>query len=149
MQVAPGSVSFVSGADALACMQQTPKGAFRWVAACCATPLGLTLPSPRVPFVGLNVHRIDTDALRGTLDDALGPLRARVNTKLKGAQAWALRADTASLLRMLAHLTPLTLRWWWRGEHRRSPFFDARTGKPAAPVERLYTQLPSRVAGCR
>ena len=77
--VSPACLEFASGIDALGCIQQSSKGALRWVATCCDTPLGLTLPSARMPFVGLDVARLDQRALPVELTELIGPLRARVN----------------------------------------------------------------------
>ncbi|MCA9663993.1 MAG: hypothetical protein KC503_00350 [Myxococcales bacterium] len=149
MQVSPAALHITRGADALACMQQSPRGALRWIARCCGTPLGLTLRSARVPFVGLDVKRVDLDRLVRPLDDVIGPLRARVNGTFARSERPALRADTRSLLSMLAHLAPLTLRWWWRGDQRRSPFFDK--GRPVVEVETLYEAREPKLLGrgCR
>lgn len=136
-QVSPASLAIRSGRDALACLQQTRKGALRWYAACCKSTLGLTLAQSRVPFVGLDVHRIDRAGMSFALVDVLGPVRACLNGRFERSERRAHRADVRSLLSMLAHLAPLTWRWWRRGDQRRSPFFDAETGAPVVEVVRL------------
>ncbi|MBV1860988.1 MAG: hypothetical protein KUG77_21405 [Nannocystaceae bacterium] len=147
-QVSPATVTIVSGQQAIACRQQTRKGALRWYASCCNTPLGLTLPNPKVPFVGLDVHALDHDEKQ--LEAVLGPLRARVNVSPRPENAKALKASHGALFSMLRHLIPLTWRWWRQGEHRSSPFFDAQ-GRPIVEVERRYEKLPAlaTTAGCR
>lgn len=150
LQVDPGSLRFAGQLDQLGCMQQTRGGALRWYARCCGTPIGLTLTSARVPFVGIDTRPLDAGALPVPLDEVIGPIRARVNHTIPRARRRALRADLRALFSMLAHLLPLTWRWWRRGAHHRSPFFDA-SGGPAAPVEVLFEQQPSlaQTMGCR
>jgi len=150
-QISPASLSITRGREHLACMQQTARGAFRWYARCCGTPLALTLAGPGVPFVGVDAHRVVQVALEGGLTGALGPVRARVNGHFRGAEARSRRADLRSLLAMLWHLVPLTFRWWRQGDHKRSPFFDASTGQPVVTPERAYAlnQPLLRTAGCR
>ncbi len=149
--VSPASLRFVSGFDSLGCVQQSRKGALRWIARCCNTPLGLTLPSHRVPFVGLDVQRLDRRALAEPLEVHLGPLRARVNGHFRGEEAKRMQADFRSLSAMLMHLAPLTFTWWRRGDHLRSPFFQRPSGSPIVDVERLYEERALQLgrSGCR
>lgn len=144
-QVTPASLTLRTGE--LHCVQQSPKGALRWFASCCATPLGLTLTTHRVPFVGLDVKRIAE--LRVPVADAIGPLRARVNGRFDRGERKALKADLRSLISMLRHLTPLTIRWWLRGDHKRSPFFERASGAPIVAVEKLYDTSLEIASGCR
>jgi len=150
-QVTPACLEIVSGQDALGCMQQSRKGALRWVALCCRTPIGLTLSSHRVPFVGLDVRRIDVDALPSQLMDVIGPVRARVNGDFPRGERALLQADARSLFGMLVHLMPLTWKWWRRGDQRRSPFFSLPTGEPVVEVEKLFSEhaLRLRSSGCQ
>ncbi len=148
-QVSPASVAISSGREHLACLQQTRNGALRWYASCCDTPIGLTLTSPNVPFVGIDAHGIDRDTLGAPLGETLGPIRARVNSPFRGGEAHRKKADGRSLLRMLWHLAPLTFRWWWRNDHKRSPFFDATTKLPSVEPQRLYATPLLGTAGCR
>ncbi|MCP4869865.1 MAG: hypothetical protein GY898_14235 [Proteobacteria bacterium] len=144
-QVTPASVTITAGREHLACLQQTKGGAFRWYARCCDSPIALTLPGPRVPFVGIDSLTVQGDGLNA----AVGPVRARVNGSFKGAAARARKADLRSLFAMLRHLMPLTFRWWWRGDHKRSPFFE--NGAPVEPVQQLYDapRTLAQTAGCR
>lgn len=146
--VSPATVKVTGGHPHLACRQQTRGGALRWYAACCNTPLGLTLRSPTVPFIGLDVHTVQRN--RHELDAVIGPLRARVNLSPRPPDARELRATNGALLSMLWHLIPLTWRWWRRGDHRRSPVFDD-AGQPVVDVDRTYASVPAlaRSSGCR
>jgi len=147
-QVSPARIAITAGRDVLACRQQTRKGALRWYASCCETPLGLTLRDATVPFVGLDIHALDVG--EASLQTVLGPLRARVNLSPRPDNAKAIKANPAALLSMLRHLIPLTWRWWRRGEQRDSPFFDAE-GTPVVSVDRRYERMPAlaKTAGCR
>ena len=136
IQVSPATLSFASGREHLQCLRQTPKGALRWNAGCCDTPMLLTLENPAVPFVGIDALRV-VPPPSASLDEVVGPVRVRVNTAFKGDEARIHRANARALLGMLAHLAPLTFRWWWRGDHRASPFFTAG-GEPVEQVQRLF-----------
>ncbi len=146
-QVSPACVEITRGREHLACLQQTPRGALRWYAACCDTPIALTLRSARIPFIAFDVmNGVDTEALLR----AIGPMRARVNTKTSDRErAREIRADGRALREMLRHFAPLVWRWWRRGDHRRSPFFDHETGAPAVEVHRLQDTRVAKATGCR
>lgn len=146
--VNPATLSFVSGRERLACTRQTRNGAHRWSASCCQSSLGLTTGSHHVPFVALDLRRVQESPER--VDEAVGPLRARVNGKFRRGTRRALKADLGSLLGMLLQLFPLTVRWWWANAHRALPFVDEKTLEPVVEVRRLEPPrvLPS-TAGCR
>lgn len=132
-QLNPAVVRFAAGRSKLACAQQTRGGGLRWYATCCRAPMALTLPDLRVPFLAIDVARVEGGS---DLEPVLGPVRARVNTGLRGSAARAERAGAWALCGMLLHFAPLLLRWWWRGDARRSPLLDAGGG-PAVPVTLL------------
>ncbi len=137
-QVSPRSLVFTAGRANLACMQQTPKGALRWYAGCCNTPLAITLQSPRVPFIGINHRCVVAEDRAGFLTTRVGAIRATVNGKFDPSLAKTLKARPIDLLRMLRHIGWLMLVWAVRGDQRHSPFFDAATHKPVLePPERV------------
>ena len=125
-QMSPARLEITAGADRLACMRLTPSGLLRWYAGCCRTPIGNTLASRQVPFVGLVLACVDP-----TSREALGPIRAHLNARFaKGRLEHASnRVPAAILLRLLR----ISLAARLRGDHRRSPFFDHTTGAPVAP----------------
>lgn len=71
-QTLPRNVSFLAGAESLACLRMTSRGALRWYASCCGTPVANTIATPALPFVGLVLPWDET---------RLGPCRNHVNTK--------------------------------------------------------------------
>ena len=125
-QTSAARLEIAVGADRLACMRLTPRGLLRWYAACCRTPIGNTLASRQVPFVGLVVCCID-DPARG---DALGPIRARGHARFaKGSPPRAHASFPASVI---ARVFWIALVARVRGAHRHTPFFDSAIGAPVA-----------------
>ena len=55
VQLAQPRVTFSQGREQLAAIRLGENGLLRWYAACCNTPLGNTLPNPKISFIGL-VH---------------------------------------------------------------------------------------------
>lgn len=66
VQVAAHRVRFTRGMEHLAVVRLSPRGLLRWYASCCNTPIGNTLPSRSLAFIGLvdnllTTHRIPKD----------------------------------------------------------------------------------------
>jgi len=74
---------------------------------------------------------MDHEADGRSRDDALGPIRARVNGRFAKGDLSKLEAHPRAPASML-RLVPLILFAWLRGESSPSPFFDAETGNPRA-----------------
>lgn len=129
-QLSPEGLEFTTGTYRLACVRLRPKGLMRWYADCCQTPIGNTLATPHVPFVGLAAACIDTE--QRTLDEALGPVSARVHGRFaKGAREDLYAHDRAPAALILAFMWK-AMRRRIRGAHRLSPFFDPKTGVPVS-----------------
>lgn len=128
-QVTPARVALSEGRAQLACMRLTPKGLLRWYAGCCRTPIGSTLATRQVPFVGL-VHACLRLGGGGSLDAALGPVRARVFGRFAKGDPAGLGASQGAPLPLLLRPLRLFVAARLRGDHRRSPFFDPESGEP-------------------
>ncbi|MCG8589625.1 MAG: DUF6151 family protein [Proteobacteria bacterium] len=131
-QMSPARLEFTRGLDQLACLRLTSKGMLRWYAACCKTPIGNTMATRQIPFVGLIHACVDHEADGRSRDEALGPVRAGVNARFARGDRTQLDAhDRAPLsmgLGILGRLVAARL----RGDHAASPFFDRGTGEPVA-----------------
>jgi hypothetical protein len=130
VQLSPAAFEITEGHDQLACLTLTKSGALRWYAACCQTPLGNTLRHGRIPFLGVVRVCLGEPASGPSLDEAVGPIRARVNGSYPPDRQAELKATRWALVTMLAHFGALMLWWRARGDHRKHPFFDPKTGAP-------------------
>jgi hypothetical protein len=129
-QMAPARLRLEGGAEELRCVRLAPKGLLRWYAGCCRTPVGNTLGSPRVPFVGVVRAFMDHAADDRTRDEALGPPLASIFGEFAapGAPPGVRARAPRSLLVRSARLLLVA---WLRGDARPSPFFDS-TGAPVS-----------------
>ncbi len=119
VQMSQARVALTAGLHRVAAMRLTEKGLMRWYAGCCNTPIGNTLATPSIPFIGLLRVFIDAPS------EALGPIRGRAFAQYaKGGRA-AVPKDGSSDFAMLVRMVPKLLGWRLRGDHRRSPLFDA------------------------
>jgi hypothetical protein len=123
-QMSQANVALTAGIDKVAAMRLTQKGLIRWYADCCRTPIGNTLGTSAMPFIGVVHAFIDAPSA------ALGPIRGRGWAKsAKGGRA-AVPKDGLPDAVMVARVLAKLLRWRLRGDHKRSSFFDRESGKP-------------------
>jgi hypothetical protein len=123
-QMSQASVAFTAGTDKIAAVKLTSKGLMRWYASCCGTPIGNTLGTSAMPFIGVIHAFIDAPSA------ALGPIRGRGWAKrAKGGRA-AVPKDGMPDALMIARMVGKLLKWRLRGDHKRSALFDAVTGNP-------------------
>ncbi len=134
-QISPAKLEITAGRERLACLRVTRNGVLRWYAACCKTPIGNTLPTPKIPFVGL-IHSF-LDPGNRTLDEVLGPVRAGVNGNSATGDRTDIAAHDTTPLRVLLRVYGKLLTWRLRGDHKRSPFFDSH-GAPIAEPQRVH-----------
>jgi len=133
LQVIPANVQLTQGLDALTAMRLSERGLIRWYARCCNTPVGNTLPNPRISLVGL-VHTC-LDPAGESLDASFGPVRMRAFTRSsKGAVTWS-RLD---FVRGALRLVVMLIRARFDGSHQRNPFFVPHTNTPIV-VPRILT----------
>jgi hypothetical protein len=130
-QTSPARVEIAHGRERLACMRLTSKGLLRWYADCCNTPIGNTLSTRAVPFIGLVQMPAGSGAAERSRDALLGPVRAHVNTGASRPDASGQKVRTSGALPSILRFAGLVLQARLRGDHERSPFFDALTREPS------------------
>ncbi len=133
-QLSQARFEFTQGVDRVACLRLGPKGLARWYASCCNTPIGNTMATRGIPFVG-----VVRAFLREPAGDALGPIRARGFRESATGDLAAIPPDNQALWSMLVRVFALMISWRLRGDHKRSPFFDAASGAPLK-VPRILTE---------
>jgi hypothetical protein len=127
-QISPARLEITDGLEALACMRLTSRGPLRWYARCCHTPIGNTLPTRQIPYVGL--VRACMNVSGASLDEVLGPVDPGVWARYATGDRSAINAYDGVPLSVLFRVAAKILSWRLRGDHRRSPFFD----EAGAPV---------------
>jgi hypothetical protein len=130
LQLSSAQVALNAGADQLRCMRLSPKGMMRWYTACCRSPVGNTLASAKVPFVGMLHSFIDQAADARNTDELLGPpVKVLARFASGGPPAGA---HLGVPPRVIARAVRLLL--WWSLTRRGlpSPFFEKNTGRPVS-----------------
>lgn len=126
VHVKPSRVTFTSGREHLQCIGLKERGAFRWYASCCNTPIGSTPRSIGFPFLSL-ITAFISDAVP---DRAIGPLRGRLMLRFAYGDTGSFERDGVPVLRVVARIIRTMLVDRIRGRHRKTPFFDDRSGDP-------------------
>jgi hypothetical protein len=125
IQVLPKNVAFTQGTQSLACMRLTEKGMLRWYAGCCNTPIGNTLASPKISFIGL-VHTCLETPDR-PLQDSFGPVRMWVNTKSAKGNP---KPKTVGIGTAISWFIATVLKARINGSYKHTPFFLADKATP-------------------
>ena len=135
IQTIPANVTFTEGIENLACMRLTENGLLRWYAACCNTPIGNTLATPNLSFVGLIHSCLSSDPT--SLDEAFGPITMYVNTESAIAENKPKAARVLSgTLRVFGMMVKARL----DGRYKQTPFFVVETGTPIVTPKVLSDQ---------
>lgn len=128
VQTQPANVRFTEGREQVACVRLTPSGLVRWYAACCNTPIGNTMATANLSFVGILHSCLET--ADGALDATFGPVRCWVNTH--GARGLP-KPKAAGVSAAVLWLLSLLVRARLDGTYRQTPFFDATGSLVATP----------------
>jgi hypothetical protein len=129
-QASPGRLEILRGIDRLVCVHLTEHPTLRWYTDCCKSPIGNTLNSNRLPFIGLIHSCIDVSNVEGGLDTLIGPVRARVNGSGARGDTRGLNIHRSAPLSLYLRFGRMVIASKLNGEYKRSPFFDRDTGKP-------------------
>jgi hypothetical protein len=135
LQISQSQVKITRGAESLRCLRLSPKGLMRWHAACCDTPIANTMPNAKMPFVGILSVATDHAATGVSRDEALGRPHLYVHGRFARGGCPPYAAPRIPLLGT-GRFMSLMFRWWLRGMHRPSPFFDDN-GQPRGEVKVL------------
>jgi len=134
VQVAPASVSYDRGLELIRGVQLGPKGMHRWYASCCKTPLGNTMPTPALPFIGLSIEAFLALDVRRR-DEVFGAPRGKVWGQF--ATNGTPEGSTRLPPKMILHTVRLLLGWKLGGKTWPHPFFERATAAPKLAVTLL------------
>ncbi len=127
-QTSPARLEITQGLDELACVRLTSSGIFRWHTRCCSTAIANTLPTTALPFVGLLSGAMDHTASGRSRDEALGSVRMRVQGRFAKGDTSGLDAHDKFSLASFFQVARILLTARLRGDQKRNPFVDPKTG---------------------
>ena len=127
IQTLPQNVTITHGMESIACMRLTNKGLLRWFAGCCGTPIGNTLSSPNISFIGLVHTCLENPDV--SLQASFGPVRAWVNTaSARGTPKPKSVVLTSGIFRLMFQALKARI----NGNYKHNPFFRPDSGLPIA-----------------
>ncbi|WGH79116.1 DUF6151 family protein [Jannaschia ovalis] len=137
LQTAQDRIRITQGGENLRVFRHSPRGALRWYATCCDTPLFYTPLKPRLVHVGVNTDRLEDPT-------AAGPVQAEAfipgdNGKQRHKGAGRMIARMAK--RVAAH--NLSGKW------RETPFFDADGNPVVDPTVLSREERAAALMGVR
>lgn len=112
LQTTQDRIAITDGGEHLRVFRHTKKGALRWYATCCGTPLFYTPLKARLVHVGVNTDRLDTP-------ETIGKVMA-VGFMPKPGGGQVNKGMGRMLGRMMSRMAAKNL----NGEWRDTPFFD-------------------------
>ena len=124
IQMLPKNIAFTQGIQVLACMRLTDKGLLRWYASCCNTPIGNTLATPKMSFIGL-LHSC-VEFADWPLENAFGAVRGWVNTKSAKGNPKPRQVVGPTIGWFITQVS----RARFNGDYKDTPFFRVETGTP-------------------
>lgn len=139
IQISPRQIIITSGIDNVHCIKLTEKGAFRFYAKCCNTPIANTAQNLNIPFAAVNPAFVVDVREASQRDAILGPVSFRVNgrgeayEKLDKTDAWSRRK---TLLKIAFRMVLMAI----RKDVKQSPFRN-KEGQPIVMPERVRVQL--------
>ncbi|MEM7016305.1 MAG: DUF6151 family protein [Pseudomonadota bacterium] len=132
LHLSPRHLDINNGLEHIACVHFTEKGALRWYAKCCNTPIANTLQNVRMPFMAVIHTCIDRTMLDAPIEGMIGPVRARVNKRFP-KQDRPREATASALLFMIMRYSALFALWGIRGDGKHSPFLNQESGMLITP----------------
>ncbi len=135
VQMLPKHLSFSQGTEYLACMRLTKSGLFRWYTTCCNTPIGNTLPSQTLSFIGVVHNCLESSEVK--LDNFCKYISMPVNTKdAKGDP----KPEQAGQLKTIIRNMLMILKARVDGSYKQNPFFRVDSGTPISNPKILSSQ---------
>lgn len=144
VQMLPKNVSFTQGTEVLACMRLRETGLLRWYTNCCKTPIGNTLPSYKMSFVGLVHNCLESSEV--TLDNSFGPVCSHVHTKYAKGEP---KPKPVGIVATIVGNMAMILRARIDGSYKQTPFFladsEIPTVNPKILSDREYKDVMSAI----
>lgn len=127
--VMPSHYALQSGIGNLKCVRLSPKGMFRWYASCCNSPMGNSMPTQKIPYLGVPERVFAKKYSAEQIEKEFGPVLERVQAQFAKGTLPPLSQKKVSLtflLRVLKFIIFAKL----TGAGKPSPFFN--NGEPIA-----------------
>ena len=140
--VRPCDLHLTHGLQNLKCMRLSDQGMYRWYAGCCKTPIGNSMTSPKVPYIGLITKLIENTAGQSA-DAVAGPVHARVLGKF-GIGPLPPGTSQKVSFKMIAGVIQFLVPALLKKAYEPSPFFKS-VGEPIVEPQILTADQLSKL----
>jgi hypothetical protein len=148
----PASLKITAGIENLKCMRLSPNGMYRWYAGCCNFPIGNTMNSDAIPYVGMVHNILEKKNNAEILTQEYGPIQEYIQGKF-GIPPLPANTSQKVSLKFMFKVIRFILRAKLKKEATPSPFFDDQHRPLVAPIvitkeeraaltSRLHQKLP-------
>jgi hypothetical protein len=125
----PSDIHITQGSEQLKCMRLGEKGMLRFYTDCCKTPVANLMPIKKMPFAGVPTLVINVPSAQK--DEAIGPVQTTFFAKY-GIGPLPPGARNTPPLGFLFRTVKFIVGGFLKGKYAPSPFYDLKTGEPAA-----------------
>ncbi len=132
-QTRPSRFEILQGADQLAAVHLSDKETLRWYTSCCKTPIGTTLATSAVPFLGLVTYGLD----KSIQEQALGPSLGSLHLEDTSADTAGLKKANMPKLMATIFTRVLFAKLAGKKEKNKNPLFKPEDGLPIVEPYRL------------
>ena len=134
----PSHYTIQEGHEKIKCVRLSDKGMFRWYASCCQSPIGNSMSSRAMPYLGVPSRMFNKKNSTEQIENEFGPVRERIQAQFAKGPLPPLAQKTVSLPFMLRVIKFIAFAKLSRAGSS-SPFFKA-DGKPVSEPYVLTTQ---------
>lgn len=120
--VMPSHYTLQTGTDKLKCVRLTDKGMFRWYASCCNSPMGNSMNSQAIPYIGVPARVFAKKYSVVQIEKEFGPVRERMQAQFAKGPLPPLSQKTVSFSFMLRAMKLIAFAFF-TGSGKPSPFF--------------------------
>jgi hypothetical protein len=119
VQIAQPRLRISQGLDRISCVRLSDKGMIRWYASCCKTPIGNTMASPKMAFIGLIHACLD----RGKMNTDFGTTIAMASVDSALGDP---KPTQRGMLRVIARFIYILFTTRVSGQYKNSQLFNAK-----------------------
>lgn len=130
LQMTPARLRINTGISELAAVRLSEKGILRWYTRCCKTPLGNTLPTGRIPFLGMISSCLFHGKNAKAASQQFGPVKQRVFGQYARGDIGQINVHAKVPISLILSTIRSVARRRLRGDHKHTPLFNSADSRP-------------------
>lgn len=139
LQMTPARLRINTGMPELAAVRLSEKGILRWYTRCCNTPLGNTLPTGKLPFLGLVTTCLFHDKNVKAARQLFGPVQQRFFGQHAHGDISQFDVHSKVPISLILSTIRSVAKRRLRGDHKHTPLFNPLNSSPVVEPATLST----------